>query len=428
MSTELRIGSSVPTSDGGGIDTPLILNTYHELYQFNVRNGQATVKERQYPFGEGTVMSLAEMQATPNKTILDEIYLAWIERQFAAYATIPVTLQPFGTANGLDTIQAWLEANCTSWVDHVSGPVNGGNTDFLYFTLDTWRAAAGFDVVGGVQQGFRRSTDGVTFSYGLMQPGDWPGWWVYEDLQKGLSALRWKSSIGGGASTETIVPRTGAADWATAVGDLNFQDISNWEPANTYNTGDKVQYSNGFYASLVDGNTGIVPYPADNVNWSFLDYELHQWTAGISDCTFGWLRGDSTFQAGCDKSGGSVATGSSIISRTWDLYVSLDDPSPALLQNPAQTTYYGFDYLYDWGIPPVYAPVITFDAATCPLGVGKGNMQIASSGSADDSKAYSGSGYPSVAWCDEPTDYNVRGYSVTFAGYLLKFNFSHQNP
>jgi hypothetical protein len=107
--------------------------------------------------------------------------------------------------------------------------------------------------------------------------------------------------------------------------------------------------------------------------------------------------------------------------------VSLDDPSPVLLQNAPYSDRTGADLIYDWGAPPVDAPVITFDAATCPFGVGKGNMQIAASGSADDSKAYSGAGYPSVAWCDEPTDYNVRGYSVTFAGYLLKFAFSHSN-
>jgi hypothetical protein len=245
---------------------------------------------------------------------------------------------------------------------------------------------------------------------------------------------------GSGSSTETIVPRTGAADWAKALANLNFQNIPNWSNSATYNTGDVVQYGGGgafygggFYQSLVDGNTGIAPYPTDGINWIFLNEQIYQWMiGGNSDCTFGWLRGDGSFQAGTDKISGSVATGSSIISRTWDLYVSLDDPSPVLLQNAPYSDRTGADLIYDWGAPPVDAPVITFDAATCPFGVGKGNMQIAASGSVDDSKAYSGAGYPSVAWCDEPgntlpsTPYNIRGYSVTFAAYLLKFNFSNQ--
>ena len=83
-------------------------------------------------------------------------------------------------------MQQWLESNCTNFVDHVSGPLNSGSTAFLYFTLATWRSAAGLD-----ESGFRRSTDGVNFSYGNIQAGDVWGKWIFEDLQKGFAALKW---------------------------------------------------------------------------------------------------------------------------------------------------------------------------------------------------------------------------------------------
>jgi len=84
-------------------------------------------------------------------------------------------------------MQVWLESNCASFVDHVNGPLNSGGTDFLYFTLATWRAAAGLNA-----NGFRYSIDGSTILYGNIYSGDVRGKWCFEELQKGFGALKWR--------------------------------------------------------------------------------------------------------------------------------------------------------------------------------------------------------------------------------------------
>lgn len=107
----------------------------------------------------------------------------------------------------------WLEANCTTFVDYVNGPLNGGSTDFLYYTLATWRAAAGLNA-----SGFRRRLNpSDADSFGVIQTGDARGKWCFEDIQKGLDTLRWTVKL-----SEWIAPGTFyaaqqfAGDWATA--------------------------------------------------------------------------------------------------------------------------------------------------------------------------------------------------------------------
>jgi hypothetical protein len=72
--------------------------------------------------------------------------------------------------------------------------LNPAGDAFLYFTLATWRTAAGLN-----ESGFRRVPEGVewngdddpVWSYGQMQAGDIIGPWIFEDLQKGFGALKW---------------------------------------------------------------------------------------------------------------------------------------------------------------------------------------------------------------------------------------------
>jgi hypothetical protein len=90
-------------------------------------------------------------------------------------------------------MQAWIETNCTLFIDYVSGPLNPAETDFLYFTLATFRAAAGLPV-GGFRRCVARETDGTPIldtTFGIMQVGDYRGTWNFEDLQKAFSALLW---------------------------------------------------------------------------------------------------------------------------------------------------------------------------------------------------------------------------------------------
>lgn len=86
-------------------------------------------------------------------------------------------------------LQQELETLAPFYINSVSGPLNANHTSFLYFTLATWRAAAGLNA-----SGFRRSVNGTTFVYGLAQVGDVISAWIFEDLQKGLGALKWTNA------------------------------------------------------------------------------------------------------------------------------------------------------------------------------------------------------------------------------------------
>jgi hypothetical protein len=151
------------------------------------------------PFTDPTAPSYA-----PWSTIeRNELQLAWSERCQA----IGQTANPVLTTddNPLDrswwaAIQVWLEYYCTAFVDHTA--TISGSTSIPMLTLSQWRALA------GLSSGFRRVTawDGLgipTFQYGIAQDGDIEGYWLYQDLMAGLSALKWTHRQGAeGASTD----------------------------------------------------------------------------------------------------------------------------------------------------------------------------------------------------------------------------------
>jgi hypothetical protein len=120
------------------------------------------------------------------QALLDEITLAYSERRqvLGQSAYTFVENRNVQSAAYWRMYQEWLEANCTSFVDYVNGPLNASGDEFLYFTLSTWRAAAGINA-----SGFKRSIDGVV-SYGHMQQGDDIGEWVFTEIQNGLSVMR----------------------------------------------------------------------------------------------------------------------------------------------------------------------------------------------------------------------------------------------
>jgi len=139
------------------------------------------------------------------QSLLDEIVLAYSERRQALVQSAYTATdgKDVSAAAYWTTLQSWLETYCTSFVDHVSGPLNPAGTDFLYFTLATWRSAAGLNA-----SGFRRKVEEIDeYSYGLMLAGtpksDLIGPWIFEDLQKGFGALKWK------AIAVTVTPGSG---------------------------------------------------------------------------------------------------------------------------------------------------------------------------------------------------------------------------
>jgi len=130
------------------------------------------------------------------QALLDELTIAWSERRRALgqSAYTPEAGRDVQDAAYWTAMQTWLETYCTAFVDHLQGPLNEAQTGFRMFTQATWRAAAGLPA-----DGFRRATewDGQAdpdWAYGRMAagvPADIIGPWIFEDLQRGLSALRW---------------------------------------------------------------------------------------------------------------------------------------------------------------------------------------------------------------------------------------------
>jgi hypothetical protein len=181
------------------------------------------------------------------QTLLSELTLAYSERRQSLGQSVytPTAAKNVQSAAYWAGLQSWLESNCTSFIDHVSGPLNAGGTDFLYFTPATWRSAAGLNA-----SGFRRSTDhGASFSYGNMVQGDYIDSWIFEDLQKGFAALKWvagsltwtRNADGSRLDTSTDSLNDAIskvqANWPGATGTLTGAPKA-WGRATDYGTGD----------------------------------------------------------------------------------------------------------------------------------------------------------------------------------------------
>ena len=141
---------------------------------------------------------------TPNAH-LAELITACNERRLAAIASgatglpgaIPSTEPGVFQGDGLTKplhllVQEMLEALAPHFVDHGHGYLDTGFRPLPLYTLASWRSAAGLS-----SSGFRRATAWVdpsaapSFEYGRIQTGDIAGYWIWEDIVKGLKALQW---------------------------------------------------------------------------------------------------------------------------------------------------------------------------------------------------------------------------------------------
>lgn len=125
-----------------------------------------------------------------NLAMANELVLAYSERR-QVLGQSAVSALSAGDNAQLSTLwlqmQQWQGNNCSYFVDYINGPLNADETGFLYFTVATWRAAAGLNA-----NGFRRKVNMEDdFSYGTVTGGDIRGMWCFEDLQKGFSPLKW---------------------------------------------------------------------------------------------------------------------------------------------------------------------------------------------------------------------------------------------
>jgi len=210
---------------------------------------------------------------------LNEITLAYSERRQAINQSV------YTPSDGKDVqavvywtaLQGWLEANCTAFIDHLNGPLNGDQTAFLYFTLATMRAAADLNAFG-----FRRVPEGVewdgitdpVWSYGQMQAGDIIGPWIFEDLQKVFGALKWtqKTSVANRSQSKSAVGNTETScvanlalynsNWSTATwsAEIEYQYFHYVDVAQGTHSGSY----DGFVASRQKGKAAISDIPTIN--------------------------------------------------------------------------------------------------------------------------------------------------------------------
>lgn len=145
----------------------------------------------------------------------NELVLAYSERRQAISQSAVSALSAGDNAQDKTlwlAMQNWLEANCTSFIDHVNGPFNGAGNALRYFTLATWQAVAGLNVSAVDGESFRRRINPEDAdSYGHAVTGDCRGSWCFEDLQKGFGALKWT---------------TRDFDMGPVVGELNLANAS----------------------------------------------------------------------------------------------------------------------------------------------------------------------------------------------------------
>lgn len=78
-------------------------------------------------------------------------------------------------------IQRWIGNYCTLWINVDTQERYSDAESFIRHAL-----AGDFPE----EYGFRRSSDGLTFQYGYIKPGDIVGAWIIEDITKALSCMR----------------------------------------------------------------------------------------------------------------------------------------------------------------------------------------------------------------------------------------------
>jgi len=143
------------------------------------------------------------------KVLFDEVRLALAERYYAVYGTYYSSYGPSDTGDVAyshlssaalyDGLQQALlnRVNYNKYVDLTA--LGATNTNgVVVWTEDTWGEYTGMTNAGR----FRRLTNAAELGtgttnwlYGKMQAGDIVGHWLWEDLQAGLSALKWTREL-----------------------------------------------------------------------------------------------------------------------------------------------------------------------------------------------------------------------------------------
>lgn len=224
--------------------------------------------------------------------LFNECVLGYYERRNAAENANDSgsgPLEPGGDIQALalwTEIQNWLEENCVNFVDH--NVAIEGAASVTMFTLATWRAAAGLDV-----DGFRRATVWVPdptspdwtadpdFSFGVMQAGDILGPWILDDLQKGLSALKWTVEPSVEESLSSLDPdihnKRVSHYGAVSCEQERADAIANWDIPGSYT---EFSYGNWGYNAYYD--CYVRSYKTGGGNWVFGGWRTDvTWRVGV---------------------------------------------------------------------------------------------------------------------------------------------------
>lgn len=327
-------------------------------------------------------MTIAELQDIEDKTIMDELYLALFERLAAAGCADPyywefMNFDTTDTREILHRFQGWCLGNLpggawgggyAGWVDHI----NSSGSTIVNFTLDNFYLAAGLVDDDDNPVGFRRTNewDGInepTFEYGEIQRGDVIGYWIYEDLQKAFSALRWVSGAGGysvldlhaGSGVNPDIPTSIAeCEYAFAQGDWGWH-----------------QYGTVLAQML-----------------NALNYN------GIFYC---WL---------CRYQSRITGGATTAVSNTWDLWITTDHPT-AYLGDPGTEVYECLDL-------PIPAPDVPTLVAS-----GNQNSYIFDFGSVEQ-PPWCSTPPPNPEW---GYIVSTRGYNYKSSFFVYKYDFTNQN-
>ncbi|MBI2442122.1 MAG: hypothetical protein HYV35_12220 [Lentisphaerae bacterium] len=122
------------------------------------------------------------------------------------------------------TLQQELQTLAPQYINSISGPLMAGGSNFLYYTLASWRSAAGLNA-----SGFRRyDAEGNPVGYGLAQSADVFRAPAFEEVAAGFRALRW-TTVRGPFTYERLTGASysGKTNWLDSVAEAEANYIIN---------------------------------------------------------------------------------------------------------------------------------------------------------------------------------------------------------
>lgn len=215
----------------------------------------------------------------------NELVLAYSERRQAIGQSAVSALDADDDAQDKTlwlAMQNWCETYCTSFVDHVNGPLNGDSSGFLYFTVATWRAAAGLNASGFTRK--YGSPGSLTTDYGVIQADDVRGVWNFQELQLGLSVLLWTAiddtlyytDLVWGSKGEKICANCGGAQQQATVPPDGFSYVEGLWDSRFDSSDNPYEISQSYYPTTVPTVYAWVDGPYVNGPFTYYWYNIQR--------------------------------------------------------------------------------------------------------------------------------------------------------